>query len=103
MPHKWRGTAFHPILVEQFIRCIGIFPVGAVVELNSGEVAVVIAQNLENASAADHGGARCCGKSASTAKTSGSIESAEGERRGLPDSTHAEFGKGNVSRADLFL
>lgn len=47
MLHKWRGTAFHPLLVEQFIRCIGIFPVGAVVELNSGEVGVVIAQNLE--------------------------------------------------------
>ena len=47
MLHKWRGTAFHPVLVEQFIRCIGIFPVGAVVELNSGEVGVVIAQNLE--------------------------------------------------------
>ena len=26
MLHKWRGTAFHPLLVEQFIRCIGIFP-----------------------------------------------------------------------------
>ncbi|MGH8744946.1 MAG: HD-GYP domain-containing protein, partial [Burkholderiales bacterium] len=47
MLHKWRGTAFHPVLVEQFIRCIGIFPVGAVVELNSGEVGVVVAQNLE--------------------------------------------------------
>ncbi|MBF6571654.1 MAG: HD-GYP domain-containing protein [Candidatus Binataceae bacterium] len=47
MLHKWRGTAFHPVLVEQFIRCVGIFPVGAVVELNSGEVGVVIAQNLE--------------------------------------------------------
>lgn len=47
MLHKWRSTAFHPLLVEQFIRCIGIFPVGAVVELNSGEVGVVIAQNLE--------------------------------------------------------
>ena len=47
MLHKWRGTAFHSLLVEQFIRCIGIFPVGAVVELNSGEVGVVIAQNLE--------------------------------------------------------
>ena len=47
MLHKWRGAAFHTLLVEQFIRCIGIFPVGAVVELNSGELGVVIAQNLE--------------------------------------------------------
>ena len=47
MLHKMRGKAFHPELVEQFIRCIGIFPVGSVVELNSGEVGIVIAQNVE--------------------------------------------------------
>jgi len=43
---KGRGKRFHPALVEQFIQCIGIFPVGCVVELNSGEVAIVIAQNM---------------------------------------------------------
>ena len=37
---------FHPALVEQFIQCIGVFPVGSVVELNSGEIAIVIAQNM---------------------------------------------------------
>lgn len=47
MLHKMRGKSFHPQLVEQFIRCIGIFPVGSVVELNSGEIAIVIAQNVE--------------------------------------------------------
>jgi hypothetical protein len=31
--------------VEQFIQCVGAFPVGSVVELNSGEVGIVIAQN----------------------------------------------------------
>jgi HD-GYP domain-containing protein (c-di-GMP phosphodiesterase class II) len=46
MLHKWRGKAFHPLLVEEFIRCIGVFPVGSVVELNSGEVGIVISQNL---------------------------------------------------------
>jgi len=46
MLYKWRGEFFDAYLVEQFIRCIGIFPVGSVVELNSGEVAIVIAQNL---------------------------------------------------------
>jgi HD-GYP domain-containing protein (c-di-GMP phosphodiesterase class II) len=46
MLHKWRGVFFDATLVEQFIRCIGIFPLGSVVELNSGEVGVVIAQNL---------------------------------------------------------
>jgi HD-GYP domain-containing protein (c-di-GMP phosphodiesterase class II) len=47
MLYKWRGTFFDAELVEQFIRCIGIFPLGSVVELNSGEVGIVIAQNLE--------------------------------------------------------
>ncbi|HET7671133.1 MAG TPA: hypothetical protein VFK84_12045, partial [Burkholderiales bacterium] len=32
--------------VEQFIRCIGIFPIGSIVEMNSGETGIVIAQNL---------------------------------------------------------
>ena len=40
-----RGTQFHAALVEQYIQCIGVFPVGSTVELNSGEIAVVIAQN----------------------------------------------------------
>jgi len=43
--YKGRGTQFHPALVEQFIQCIGVYPVGGVVELNSGEIAIVIAQN----------------------------------------------------------
>jgi cyclic di-GMP phosphodiesterase len=46
MLYKWRGVFYDAHLVEQFIRCIGIFPVGSLVELNSGEVGVVIAQNL---------------------------------------------------------
>lgn len=41
-----RGTQFHAALIEQFIQCVGAFPVGSVVELNSGEVGVVITQNL---------------------------------------------------------
>lgn len=44
--HKLRGKLFHEALVEQFIQCIGIYPVGSVVELNTGEVGIVIAQNL---------------------------------------------------------
>ena len=46
MLYKWRGVFFDAHLVEQFIRCIGIFPVGSLVELNTREVGVVIAQNL---------------------------------------------------------
>ena len=45
--YKWRGQFFDAQLVEQFIRCIGIFPLGSVVELSTGEVGIVIAQNLE--------------------------------------------------------
>jgi HD-GYP domain-containing protein (c-di-GMP phosphodiesterase class II) len=44
--HKLRGVLFHEALVEQFIQCIGIYPVGSAVELNSGEIGLVIAQNL---------------------------------------------------------
>src|SRR5688572_6594744 len=47
MLYKWRGTFFDVYLVEQFIRFVGIFPLGSVVELNSGEVGIVISQNLE--------------------------------------------------------
>lgn len=43
--YKGRGTLFEPALVEQFIQCIGVFPVGGVVELNTGEIGIVVAQN----------------------------------------------------------
>ena len=43
--YKARGTLFDTYLVEQFIRCIGIYPLGSVVELNGGEVGTVVAQN----------------------------------------------------------
>jgi HD-GYP domain-containing protein (c-di-GMP phosphodiesterase class II) len=45
MLYNWRDTHFDGPLVEQFIQCIGIYPVGALVELYTGEVAVVISQN----------------------------------------------------------
>ena len=37
--------AFEETLLEQFIQCIGIYPVGGAVELNTGEAGLVIAQN----------------------------------------------------------
>lgn len=40
-----RGKMFHPHLVEEFIRCMGIYPIGSVVEMRSGEVGVVVALN----------------------------------------------------------
>ncbi|MEK7231071.1 MAG: HD domain-containing phosphohydrolase [Pseudomonadota bacterium] len=44
--HRLRETLFDEMLVEKFIECIGIYPVGSTVELNTGEVGIVIAQNL---------------------------------------------------------
>ncbi len=40
-----RDQTFKADLVEQFIQCVGVFPVGSLVELNTGEVAVVVSQN----------------------------------------------------------
>ena len=39
------GTGFQRELVEQFVQAVGMFPTGSLVELNTGEVAVVIEQN----------------------------------------------------------
>ena len=43
--YKGRGIQFQPALVEQFIQCVGVYPVGSAVELNTGEIGIVIAQN----------------------------------------------------------
>jgi len=43
--YEWRSRDFHPQLVEQFIQCIGIYPIGSVVELNTGEIGVVVTMN----------------------------------------------------------
>jgi hypothetical protein len=40
-----RNTLFQADLVEQFMTCLGVYPTGSLVELNTGEVAVVMAQN----------------------------------------------------------
>lgn len=43
--YSWRGTLFQAEVVEQFMQVVGVFPTGSLVELNSGAVAIVIAQN----------------------------------------------------------
>lgn len=43
--HGLRGKHFSPELMEQFVQCIGLYPVGTMVELSTGEVGVVIQQN----------------------------------------------------------
>lgn len=42
---EWSGQSFHGPLVEQFIEAIGVFPVGSLVELSTGEVAIIVAHN----------------------------------------------------------
>lgn len=42
---KGRGTLFHAPLVEHFIQMIGLYPVGSLVELSTGEVAAVLSHN----------------------------------------------------------
>ncbi|MEX2496893.1 MAG: HD-GYP domain-containing protein [Woeseia sp.] len=43
--HKRGYGEFQPEMVEQFIQAVGVFPNGALVELSSGEVAIVVEQN----------------------------------------------------------
>lgn len=42
---NWGDEFYHASMVEQFIHAIGVFPVGSMVELSSGEVAVVISHS----------------------------------------------------------
>jgi HD-GYP domain-containing protein (c-di-GMP phosphodiesterase class II) len=43
--YEWGGTSFSAPMIEQFVQAIGVFPVGSLVELSNGEVAVVVAHN----------------------------------------------------------
>ncbi len=45
--HDAAGTLFQADLVEQLTQAIGVFPTGTLVELNTGEVGIVTAQNPE--------------------------------------------------------
>ena len=43
--YELRDEAFQAALVEQFIQAIGVYPTGTPVELSTGDVGVVVAQN----------------------------------------------------------
>jgi HD-GYP domain-containing protein (c-di-GMP phosphodiesterase class II) len=43
--YEYRNTGFQDELIEQFIQTLGVYPVGTMVELNNGEVGIVIGQN----------------------------------------------------------
>ena len=45
MLYNWRKDFYQEDMVEQFIQCLGPYPVGSFVELNTGEVAVVLEHN----------------------------------------------------------
>lgn len=47
MLYDRRDKEFQEELVVEFIRAIGLYPTGTLVELNTGEVAVVVEQNFE--------------------------------------------------------
>ncbi len=43
--YGWAGTHFHPVYVQKFIQCVGIYPIGTTVRLDTDEVGVVVRQN----------------------------------------------------------
>ncbi|TDJ67822.1 MAG: HD-GYP domain-containing protein [Proteobacteria bacterium] len=43
--YEWRERDFEPMLMEQFIQCMGVFPIGSVVRLNTGEIGVIRTRN----------------------------------------------------------
>ena len=43
--YEWAKTDFYPVYVQRFIQCVGIYPVGSVVRLDTGEVGIVCRQN----------------------------------------------------------
>ena len=45
--YEGRERAYHPWLTEQFIQCMGIFPIGSIVELSTGSIGVVITANRQ--------------------------------------------------------
>jgi len=48
--YDWRDTTFPPRSIENFIKCIGVYPVGSFVRLSSGEYAVVARNNAKHSS-----------------------------------------------------
>jgi HD-GYP domain-containing protein (c-di-GMP phosphodiesterase class II) len=40
--YDWRNELFQDELIEHFIQCLGIYPIGSVVKLNSGEVGIIV-------------------------------------------------------------
>jgi putative nucleotidyltransferase with HDIG domain len=45
MMYQWRDRDFPPQAVENFIRCVGVFPLGSFVRLSNGEYGIVASSN----------------------------------------------------------
>jgi HD-GYP domain-containing protein (c-di-GMP phosphodiesterase class II) len=43
--YRKRDVLYQSDIIEQFLQCLSVYPTGSLVELNSGEVAIVMAQN----------------------------------------------------------
>ncbi len=45
--YEWGKRDFNPVFLQRFIQCLGIYPAGTTVELDSGEIGVVTSVNHE--------------------------------------------------------
>ena len=43
--YEWRSRNFDPAMIEQFIQCMGVYPIGSLVEMNTGSIGVVATIN----------------------------------------------------------
>jgi HD-GYP domain-containing protein (c-di-GMP phosphodiesterase class II) len=46
--YQWQHKDFDESLVEDFIQCLGIYPVGSTVQFNTGEIGIVMNDNKEH-------------------------------------------------------
>jgi HD-GYP domain-containing protein (c-di-GMP phosphodiesterase class II) len=46
--YEWSKFHFNPVLAQEFMRCVGIYPVGTMVMLQSGRLAVVVEPHESN-------------------------------------------------------
>lgn len=43
--YEWRSRNFDPGMIEQFIQCMGVYPIGSLVEMSTGSIGVVATIN----------------------------------------------------------